>query len=87
MQESDCPGICDDGSMDSTNLGMWYRKIVEGMKVLGKDLEIAKGYKRCMEEVGFVDVQEKIFYWPVGVGPSSVSLPYLIKFSYIHTNR
>lgn len=81
MQESDCPGVCDDGSMDGTSLGTWYTKIVEGMKVLGKDLEIAKGYRRGMEETGFVDVQEKIFYWPVGVSLFS----YVLHAKSIHT--
>jgi len=68
MQESDCPAISDDGSLEGTSMGRWYEKMVEGASVLGKDLGTPKGYKSWMEEVGFESVEERIFYWPIGVG-------------------
>ncbi len=67
MQDSDCPAISQDSSLDGTALGKWYEKILEGASVMGKDLEISKKYKTWMEEVGFVNVVEKTFFWPINV--------------------
>jgi hypothetical protein len=43
------------------------REILEGATVMGKDLEIPKKYKKWMEEVGFVNVEEKLLCWPINV--------------------
>jgi hypothetical protein len=67
MQDTDCPAITQDATLDGTALGKWYEKIMEGTSVLGKDMGLAKKYKGLMEEVGFVNVEEKLFYWPINV--------------------
>jgi hypothetical protein len=71
MQDTDCPAITQDSSLDGTALGQWYENIVEGASVMGKDLEISKKYKTWMEEAGFVNVEEKLFYWPINVSDYS----------------
>jgi hypothetical protein len=73
IQDTDCPALTQDSSLEGTALGQWYEKIVEGASVLGKDLEISKKYKTWMEEVGFVNVEEKLFCWPINVRDYSSS--------------
>jgi hypothetical protein len=67
MQDTDCPAITQDATLDGTALGKWYEKIMEGASVMGKDLGMVKKYKGWMEEVGFINVEEKLFCWPINV--------------------
>lgn len=43
----------------------WFEIIVEGAEKLGRPWTNVKHYKRWMEEIGFEDVNEKTFYWPI----------------------
>jgi hypothetical protein len=67
MQDTDYPTITQDATLHGTALGKWYEKIMEGASVMGKDMGIVKGYKGWMEEVGFVNLKEKLFCWPINV--------------------
>jgi hypothetical protein len=73
MQDTDCPAISQDSSLDGTALEKWYDKAVEGASIMGRELGITKKYKTWMEEVGFVNVEEKLFYWPINVSVYSRS--------------
>ncbi|KAE9371715.1 S-adenosyl-L-methionine-dependent methyltransferase [Stipitochalara longipes BDJ] len=64
MQEIYFRPHSNDSTISGTALEAWNAKVVEGAKILGKDWWCTPRYKGWFEEAGFVDVQEKIFYWP-----------------------
>jgi trans-aconitate methyltransferase len=43
----------------------WFQIITEGAAKLGRPWTNVKYYKKWMEEVGFEDVVEKKYYWPI----------------------
>jgi hypothetical protein len=74
MQDGDFPARCTDGSLDSTALSRWYSGIVAGFAAHGRDAGIVKRYKDWMHEVGFVEIEEKLFYWPINTWPKNPHL-------------
>jgi hypothetical protein len=64
MQEIYFRPHSQDTSIAGTALESWNTKVIEGAKVLGKDWWCTPNYKRWFEETGFMDVEEKVFYWP-----------------------
>lgn len=48
-----------------SSLYKWFQIITEGAANLGRPWTNVVHYKRWMEEIGFEDVTEKKFYWPV----------------------
>lgn len=57
---------CLDNSIKGTTLEHWFNLILKGTTALGKDWTRATEYKKYLEQVGFEDVVEKKFAWPVG---------------------
>lgn len=47
----------------------WINLIVDAAKTIGRDWTKARNYKQYFEEVGFENVVERQFYWPVGFWP------------------
>jgi hypothetical protein len=43
----------------------WFEMVTDGAAKLGRPWTNVKNYKRWMEEIGFEDVVEKHFYWPL----------------------
>jgi hypothetical protein len=43
----------------------WFEIITEGAAKLGRPWTNVPQYKRWFEEIGFEDVTEKKFYWPI----------------------
>jgi Methyltransferase domain len=74
MQDCEFPAKSNDDSLPNSNLGKWYSHIVDACAKLGRDLRIVKNYKRWMEEVGFVNVEEKVFFWPINTWPKDPQL-------------
>lgn len=64
MQEIGFRVRSNDGSLSGTALEAWNSKVIDGAAKLGKDWDCTPNYKRWFEEAGFVDVVEKVFYWP-----------------------
>lgn len=67
MQDGIMPLVSDDGTLDGTPLDFWCKKIVEGAAALGRDIRMPLKYKKWMQEAGFVNVEERVFYWPMNV--------------------
>jgi hypothetical protein len=65
MQDADFPARCADHSYAGTALEKWNNYIVAGAGAMGRQLTDSRHYKRWMEEVGFVNVQEKLYRWPI----------------------
>jgi hypothetical protein len=60
---------CVDSSGEGTQLMRWVSLMLEAVTKLGRDWDKAEKYKKWMEEVGFVDVKETIFAWPMNTWP------------------
>jgi len=76
MQDGIMPLLSNDSTLEGTALAYWFESIVKGAKVLGRDVRMARNYKKWMEEVGFVNVEEKVFNWPINVSDHLLRPPY-----------
>ncbi|KAM0548412.1 hypothetical protein ACHAPJ_009898 [Fusarium lateritium] len=71
----------DDDTRDKAeNALLWMKTIVEGSAKFGKPLDAASGWKKQMEEAGFVDVEQKILKVPIGSWPRDPKLKEIGKF-------
>ena len=55
-----------DSTGDGTAMKLWNERFMSAALMLGRDFTKVVKYKAALEEVGFVDVVEKRYYWPVG---------------------
>lgn len=65
MQDVYFKPCSNDGTVDGTAFARWNEMVVEGAKKLNRDWHCVQNYKRWFEEVGFNDVVERHFYWPM----------------------
>jgi hypothetical protein len=77
MQDADFPMKCVDDSLNGTALWKWNMLIEEGAKKVGKPWTRTNQYKGWMEEIGFVDIEEKILPWPINTWPKDTYLKLL----------
>src|ERR1700712_2752022 len=66
LQDAAMPMVSLDDSAKGTATELWVERFIAGGAKLGKDFSRVPYYKQYMEEVGFVDVVEKHFQWPLG---------------------
>jgi hypothetical protein len=52
-----------------SQLYKWFQLITEGAARLGRPWTNVQYYKRWMEEIGFEDVVETKYYWPINLWP------------------
>ena len=69
LQDPTMPLLCIDDSMEGTALQRWMQSICEAGEALGRSWTNSRNYKRWMEEIGFVDVEERRFPWAVSPWP------------------
>ncbi|KAG4442645.1 hypothetical protein IFR05_001901 [Cadophora sp. M221] len=69
MQDTDFPMKSVDDTLVGTDLWDWNQYIIEGSAKAGRPWTRVKEYKKWMEEIGFVDVEEKILQWPLNTWP------------------
>ena len=74
MQDGCLPFRCGDHSLDNTALLQWAELTLAGSEKLGRKWADPRAYKGIMEEVGFVDVREQRFKWPLGAWPRDPKL-------------
>lgn len=60
----------ESGKFHGTAMERWSRLVPKGAAALGRNLAKAKLYKTQLEDVGFVDVHERIIHVPGGPWPS-----------------
>ena len=70
MQEPKLPACCDDHTYAGTAFEKWQNLALEGSKKLGCPMDIAITCKETMESVGFEDVTEIIYKWPINTWPA-----------------
>jgi len=69
MQDGMFPLHCHDDSLEGTALDVWAKACVEAGAKIGRPWNNAPNYKRWMEELGFEEVNEKIFEIPTSTWP------------------
>lgn len=60
--------------MRGTNLELWQQYFLAGFAALGNNVQIVDKYAQWMREAGFVNVEEKLFYWPLNTWPKDPGL-------------
>jgi hypothetical protein len=69
LQDLQMPYRYIDSSGEGTAVKLFNERFMEGALRLGRDFTKVQHYKQVLEEVGFVDVVERQFVWPVGTWP------------------
>ena len=71
MQDMAFPLRCDDDSMPLTSsLVQWSHHLCEAMEIMNRPAKgLVEGYKKMMEDAGFVDVVEVVHKWPTNRWP------------------
>ena len=68
--DSTAPMRSHDETLKGTSLEKWGTLLLEASQKLGTPLDSALTAKRTMEEIGFVDVVEVIYQWPINRWPA-----------------
>ncbi|KAH8654553.1 S-adenosyl-L-methionine-dependent methyltransferase [Tricladium varicosporioides] len=64
------PCKCDDTSMtEDSAIKQWFNLALSGTKQIGRPLDSAKTYKAELERVGFTDIVEVNYKWPMNRWP------------------
>lgn len=71
IQDYILPSQSNDGSMDGTDLEKWCLLMLEGAGKIGRPMDQTHNYRKWMEEIGFVDIEEKTFVWPTNTWPKN----------------
>lgn len=59
----------NDGTTSGTTIQRFNDLIIEGAAKIGRDWHCTRNYARWFKELGFEDVVENVFAWPVGMWP------------------
>jgi hypothetical protein len=70
MQEPKLPALCDDNTSAGTPFEKWQNLALEASQKLGCPVDIALRCKAAMQDVGFGDVTEVIYKWPINKWPA-----------------
>jgi trans-aconitate methyltransferase len=66
LQDVQMPLQYIDSSGEGTAVKLWNERFMAGALALGRDFTKVAKYKAVLKEVGFVDVVEKLYVWPMG---------------------
>jgi hypothetical protein len=59
----------NDGTVEGTSIQRWNDLLIQGAAKIGRDWHCTPKYARWFQEVGFEDVVENKFAWPVNTWP------------------
>jgi hypothetical protein len=83
MQEPKLPAHCDDDTYAGTQFEKWQNLALEASQKLGCPMDIASTCKATMEAVGFEDVTEVIYKWPINKWPADKKMKEIGKYRLI----
>ncbi|KAH6844809.1 S-adenosyl-L-methionine-dependent methyltransferase [Chaetomium sp. MPI-CAGE-AT-0009] len=67
------PTLSDDGTLSpDAPLSQWNDHVIRAGHMLGHSIESAKHYRQQMIDAGFVNVQSKLYKWPINAWPKDV---------------
>ena len=84
MDDVYMPFLSDDGTLEGTALDTWTQRQVTACGKLGMDTRSSSHYKEWMTEIGFVDVHESRYKWPVGSWPKDPKLKQMGKLTMVN---
>jgi hypothetical protein len=70
VQDVCSPILFIDNSGENTDLKKWSDLCLEASIKLGVPLDSVKSVKKIMEDVGYVDVVETVYQWPMNRWPA-----------------
>ncbi len=70
IQEAVLPALCDDDTYKGTALEKWQILCLEASIKLGCPMNMAGSAKTMMEDIGYVDVVQVIYKWPMNRWPA-----------------
>ncbi|KKY24888.1 putative methyltransferase domain-containing protein [Diplodia seriata] len=74
-QEIDHMPMCHDGTLaDDDAMLRYWQMVTDGLSNVGVPFRTAPHIRRYMEEAGFVNVTERVFYTPIGPWPKNKHL-------------
>ncbi|TVY41037.1 Secondary metabolism regulator [Lachnellula occidentalis] len=59
-----------DESGKGTSIEKWAANMIDGASKLGVAIDSAKGVKKIMEDIGYLDVVETVYQWPMNTWPA-----------------
>ncbi|KAG8627334.1 hypothetical protein KVT40_004817 [Elsinoe batatas] len=76
FQDYGLPLKCADGTLDNTHLKRWGELLCEAARALGRPMgtDVSAYYRKWLEDIGFVDIEERHFMWPSNAWPKD---PYM----------
>jgi hypothetical protein len=74
IQDGCLPLRCADGTLNDTSLSQWSELTLTGSELLGRKWADPRTYRALMQDVGFVDVIEYSFKWPLNTWPRDPKL-------------
>ncbi|TKX23310.1 methyltransferase domain-containing protein 31 [Elsinoe australis] len=76
FQDYGLPLKCADGTLDGTHLKRWGELLCQAAANLGRPMgtDVSAHYRKWMEDIGFVDIEERHFMWPSNAWPKD---PYM----------
>lgn len=82
------PTLSDDGTLtDTAPLSQWNKHVIEAGHRLNHSIECAKHYKQQMIDAGFVNVQEKLYKWPINSWPKDAKYKEIGECCFLSRNR
>jgi hypothetical protein len=67
------PTLSDDGTLlPDSPLAKWNDHVIRAGHMLNHSIESAKYYRQQMIDAGFVNVQERLYKWPINAWPKDV---------------
>ena len=70
VQDVMSPLRCADDTLKGTALDRWGHLLLEASVKLGVPVDSASTVKKIMEEVGYEDVVETVYQWPLNRWPA-----------------
>lgn len=76
FQDYGLPLKSADGTLEGTHVDRWGHLLCEAARALGRPMgtDASANYKQWLEEFGFVDIEERLFMWPINAWPKD---PYM----------
>jgi len=76
LELQDCifPQKCIDGSSFGTSLSLWNNLCMEASVKMGRPWNTVQYWSAWLQEIGFEDVHEEVYMWPINTWPRDKGL-------------
>jgi len=76
LELQDCifPQKCIDGSSFGTSLSLWNSLCMEASVKMGRPWNMVQYWSAWLQDIGFEDVHEEVYMWPINTWPRDKGL-------------